>query len=487
MKYRKKPLCRFSDLTHNFNARRPVSLYVHIPFCIAKCIYCDFGSLSGREDLYRPYTNAVLREAKDAAAMLKGWKIDTIHFGGGTPSILSAELFTDFIENLYNTFDGIIEFSHTAPHMAPHMAPQMAPHTAPHMAPQMVPHTLPCAAPSTAPCTATSVAPCAAPFTAPCAATSVAPSTLPYTKDANNFASNTTDMPIYLIEAAIEANPGTLTTEKLSAYRKAGINRLSLGLQSTHNKHLEFLGRIHSFKEFDESVRMARKEGFQNINADLIFGFPGLTMREWKNTLDTVLEHELTHLSCYSMEVAEGTSLKRMIDAGKVSGTDEEIDREMYSYAIDRLHAAGFEQYEISNFAKPGFESRHNIAYWIMKDYIGLGAGAHSLFNGKRWGNTRNPQEFIERINSGETTVVEKTTLKKTDIASEYMFLGLRMTKGIDMDDFARLFGNDPDTYFDGAITKLKSQGLMSETGRFAALTRKGMDLANICMSMFVD
>ncbi|HBQ63864.1 MAG TPA: coproporphyrinogen III oxidase, partial [Clostridiales bacterium] len=264
-----------------------------------------------------------------------------------------------------------------------------------------------------------------------------------------------------------------------------GFDRLSLGLQSTFDIHLTYLGRIHGFHDFHRGMEMARKAGFSNISADLIFGFPGLDLKDWNQTLERVLAYTPEHLSCYSLEVEEGTPLAFDLESGHSIPTPDEEDRRMYDLALNCLTKAGYLHYEISSFARPGFESRHNTVYWTLKPYIGLGAGAHSFFNMRRWGNHPAPERYIQALTDGQSPVETESFPLKSDLASEFMFLGLRMLSGIDRTLFASLYGTDPDVYFHGGVQEMVSRGLMEEQGNWIRLSRAGLDLANVCMSRF--
>ncbi|HEX2925734.1 MAG TPA: radical SAM family heme chaperone HemW [Ruminiclostridium sp.] len=287
-------------------------------------------------------------------------------------------------------------------------------------------------------------------------------------------------------EINIESNPGTLNTEKLKAYRKAGINRISMGLQAYQNDLLAYLGRCHNHSDFIESVKNAKAAGFSNINADVIFGIPGQTMDAWKETLRQLIQLDINHISAYSLKIEEGTKFGSMEEAGKLTAVDDELDREMYHYAIDFLDENGLKQYEISNFAKDGFECKHNLTYWKCVDYLGLGAGAHSYLKDIRFCNEISVEGYIDYLNHGEKPVDERFALEFTDKMSEYMFLGLRLTRGVTGAEFHELFNQDMFSKYADAFSRLEGRKLIEIKGDSVRLTRLGLDLANQVFVEFV-
>lgn len=287
-------------------------------------------------------------------------------------------------------------------------------------------------------------------------------------------------------EISIESNPGTLNMEKLKAYRDCGINRISIGLQAYQDKLLEYLGRCHSSSDFVDSVKKAKEAGFDNINADVIFGIPGQTLEDWKQTLDKLISLDVSHISAYSLKIEEGTKFGVMEESGSLVPVEDELDREMYHFAQDYLLKNGYNQYEISNFAKTGFECKHNMTYWKCIDYLGLGAGAHSYLQGIRFYNESTIEEYISCLNRGEKPVEERFALEFTDRMSEYMFLGLRLIKGINGAEFKELFNQNMFEKYAANFDKLEKQKLIQIEGDNVKLTRLGLDLANQVFVEFV-
>ncbi|HHW48159.1 MAG TPA: oxygen-independent coproporphyrinogen III oxidase [Clostridiaceae bacterium] len=280
-------------------------------------------------------------------------------------------------------------------------------------------------------------------------------------------------------EISIEANPGTLSFDKLATYLDTGINRLSIGMQAWQDRLLESIGRIHRSGEFIENFELARKAGFTNINVDLIFGLPGQTFDDWTETVDNVAELKPSHISCYSLKIEEGTVFGDMLGEGRLKPVEDELDRQMYHFAIDRLAGHGFRHYEISNFSKPGFECKHNLVYWEGRQYIGLGAGAHSYFNGKRYNNTYDLNNYI---NCAAKNQFHRENIEEIDIngqISEYIILGLRLIRGVDVDKFKMKFETDVFDLFGKQIDRLISRGLIEFNERTLRLTKLGLDLAN--------
>ncbi|NLC67204.1 MAG: oxygen-independent coproporphyrinogen III oxidase [Clostridiaceae bacterium] len=287
-------------------------------------------------------------------------------------------------------------------------------------------------------------------------------------------------------EITIEANPGTLSLEKLKKYKECGINRLSIGLQAWQDRHLSSLGRIHTSGDFEENLLAAREAGFINISVDLIFGFPGQSLEDWEETLERVTNHGVEHLSCYSLKIEEGTALYDDVKKGRVKAVDDELDRDMYHLAVKKLRDKGFIHYEISNFSKPGFESRHNMNYWLAGEYIGLGAGTHSYFQGKRYNNAEKPGDYMRRISREEVLFENVQVISEKDKISEYIMLGLRLTRGIDPEDFKRKFKAGLPELYGNSIDMLVEKGLLCFSEGRLKLTEQGLDLANLVFVEFI-
>lgn len=379
-----------------------LGIYVHIPFCQEKCQYCDFLSFGGQNrKVQQDYVQALLREIHSYGSQgtftLKGTeqdfskrRIDSIFFGGGTPSLLPESMIQEILEALRKDF-------------------MLAP-------------------------------------------------------DA---------------EITIEANPGTISKEKLLTYRQAGINRLSIGVQSAEEDLLRRLGRIHSWQDFLDCYRWAREAGFTNINCDLMFALPDQSEAQWQHTLEAVLSLDPTpeHISFYSLQLEEGTEFHRLHQEGKLHLTDEETDRRMYWSAAEQLANHGYEHYEISNAARPGYASRHNLRYWTFGDYLGIGLGAHSFMNGVRFSNTTIIEEYV----NNESQVVWQQENSSQDDREEYLFTGLRLHHGISLEDFQERFGAAVLEEYERIFHQLKNRGLLewSGDGKRVRLTKTGVDVSN--------
>lgn len=326
--------------------KAPLGLYIHIPFCRQKCAYCDFYSLPSREDKMDAYTDALIRHIQEVAPRTESHLVDTVYFGGGTPSYLGAERLRSILRTVMKG--------------------------------------------------------------------------CPVTRDA---------------EITLEANPDSACDSKaLRTLRRAGFNRLSLGVQSADDGLLRAIGRIHTFEQVQQSVTAARKAGFRNISMDLIYGLPGQTMQQWEDTLSAVIALAPEHISCYGLKLEPGTPLyERRLEE---TFPDDDAQADMYLYAVTALEQNGYGQYEISNFAKPGYESRHNLKYWRMQEYAGFGPGAHSDFGDVRYGYLRD----IDRYIAGELVLSERETISRRERDMEYIMLRLRLARGADPREFENAF-----------------------------------------------
>ena len=398
--------------------KKPLGIYVHIPFCIQKCLYCDFLSAPSDDATRESYVNALLAEIDAQAPLYKSFQVHTVFFGGGTPSLLMPEQTAAILERLYQRFSFLPEKE---------------------------------------------------------------------------------------MEITLEANPGTLTEEKLRAWRKAGVNRLSIGLQSAHDEELKSLGRIHTWKEFLWGYEAARRAGFSNLNIDLMSALPGQSVESWMDTLESVVELKPEHISAYSLIIEEGTpfydwygpqdaaSEKRQMEKRKPLPSEEE-DRLMYERTGEYLAKRGYGRYEISNYALPGFACRHNLAYWERTDYAGFGLGAASLRENVRWSNTTELAEYLAHAGqTGEETRIKKemTRLSIQDQMEEFMFLGLRKTEGVSASAFERLFGKPLEAVYEEPVERLIREGLFiryqKEDGSvFFRLSDKGIDVSNYALAMFL-
>lgn len=365
-------------------------IYVHIPFCVKKCNYCDFPSYPGFEGIFHDYAAAVCTEIENTRNEYGVLEADTIFFGGGTPSLLSPQ----DISLIFNAIEKSFRLTGDA-------------------------------------------------------------------------------------EISLEANPGTLSEDKLKAYRDLGFNRISLGLQAAQNRLLQFMGRIHNREQFLGSIRMAKESGFDNINADAIFGIPGQSMEDWLETVELLLSEEVAHISAYSLQIEEGTPWYNLQQQGKLPEVDESLEREMYYLVIKRLEEAGFHHYEISNFSRPGKECRHNLKYWTGRPYFGFGAAAHSFVQDKRLANQANPMEYIRSIKKCESARISEDKIGPDEKLSERLILGTRLISGVSLTQLEQEFGSEALQRHRAAIEKLTAEGLICFDGDMLRLTKRGLDYAN--------
>lgn len=287
-------------------------------------------------------------------------------------------------------------------------------------------------------------------------------------------------------EITLEANPGTVDTHKLSRLRGLGINRLSLGAQSAHDDELRLLGRIHVWHEVVAAVEAAREAGFENLGLDFIFGLPGQTLDRWRETLEAALELAPEHLSLYALTIEEGTPLQKQIGLGLVPAPDDDLAATMYEYAEERLAAAGYSHYEISNWAREGYFCRHNLTYWHNEPWLGIGAGAHSWLDGKRWANLPHPEDYIKALGRGETPTSECEQIEPATEMGETMMLWLRLAEGADALRFRERFSVELEAVFGQALAELRELGLLEWDGCTARLTPRGRLLGNEVFLHFI-
>ena len=387
---------------------KPLSIYLHIPFCARKCLYCDFLSAPADDVTKARYVESLITEIKAEAPKYEAYEVRTVFIGGGTPSILPAEAIARIMDTLKEQF---------------------------------------------------------------C-----------FAKEA---------------EITIEVNPGSAEEEKLLAYYKSGINRLSIGLQSSHNSELQQLGRIHTYQDFLRTYKDAVKSGFNNINVDLMSAIPGQTTESYRETLRQILHlyPMPAHISAYSLIIEEGTPFYE----NTPELPDEDADREMYKITDDMLKESGLERYEISNYARKGYACKHNKVYWRRGDYVGFGIGAASLIDNVRFHNDDDISAYIAGWEA-----YKQNTLGKPDILrdvqpltipeqmEEYMFLGLRLTEGVSLKEFEDTFGKNIYEVYSDVIDKLVNQGLLikkigadGRTERLA-LSSFGLDVSNVVMAEFL-
>ena len=373
-----------------------LGVYVHIPFCKSKCDYCDFYSLAGREEQMDRYQKALLSHIAETAPIAQV-PVDTIYFGGGTPSLYGEKRLKEILAALKKQ--------------------------------------------------------------------------LPVDKDA---------------EITLEANPDSVDLRALRRLRKAGFNRISLGMQSASPEELAAVHRPHTVQQTDQAVTMAKKAGFKNLSLDLIYGLPGQTEESWRATVEHALSLIPQHLSCYGLKVEEGTPLARRVEAGEVL-PDDDTQADRYLWTVGRLERAGFAQYEISNFAKPGHESRHNLRYWLTRPYIGFGPGAHSDFGGRRYSFVRDLDAYIRGVLEGGSILDSEELIPRQERCGEYLMLRLRTALGIEEWEYRR------DYFMDFAplerrLEEFQAQGWAEKTaeGRWR-FTPKGFLVSNQLIGDLLD
>ena len=288
------------------------------------------------------------------------------------------------------------------------------------------------------------------------------------------------------IEFTMECNPGALKEEKLRAMLNGGVNRISMGLQSVQNSLLKDIGRIHSFKQFEENFNLARQIGFKNINVDLMFGLPNQKVEEWKESLETIARMNPEHISAYSLIIEEGTAFYKLWERNKLILPSEEEEREMYVITKNILKNYGYHQYEISNYSKVGSECYHNKVYWKSDEYLGLGSASTSFIDGKRIKNIENVKDYIDKINSGEDVIDDIYVNTLEDNMEEFVFMGLRMIEGINVNEFNKRFGVTIEGIYKEVIDKNINKNLLVLENDRLRLTEKGIELSNSVMSDFI-
>ena len=397
-----------------------LELYIHIPFCVRKCYYCDFLSFASDVKTQEEYTESLIREIEYYGPKMRDYHVSTIYIGGGTPTWLEESLMLRILDALYQNFVILDE-----------------------------------------------------------------------------------------VELSMECNPGTVTASKLAAYRRAGVNRLSIGLQSTDDEELKILGRIHTYDQFLKTYEMARNAGFPNINIDLMSGLPYQNAQKFAKNLQQVIRLKPEHISAYTLMIEKGTPFYETYkfdavrqEAGMKTEVlpDEDEAYRIYKVTQMILKDAGYEQYEISNYAKPGFECIHNVGYWTRENYLGLGLGAASLVENVRYLNTSDLYRYIEETKNISQSIPETSpdaifgtnlhdtadaVLRKSQM-EEFMFLGLRMTNGVTRDDFMKAFGISIEAIYQDVMTELKNEDLLQVQNGHIFLTDKGMDLSNYVLSKFL-
>lgn len=367
---------------------KQLGLYIHIPFCRSKCDYCDFYSLAGREERMDDYQRALLAHIAETAPRTRGYQVDTVYFGGGTPSFYGEKRLRALLSAIKKYF-------------------------------------------------------------------SLAPDG----------------------EITLECNPDSVDKRMLTHLRRAGVNRVSLGVQSACDAQLVNLHRPHTFEQAVAAVGFARKAKIKNLSLDLIYGLPGQTAESWKDTVESVLALEPEHLSCYGLKVEENTPLARRVQEGETL-PDDDAQADMYLWTVERLKAAGYGQYEISNFSRKGCQSRHNLRYWLMREYIGFGPGAHSDFGGRRYAFVRDLDDYVNGVLHGGKLLDQNDLIPTRERSAEYLMLGLRTVRGIEEWEYRRTYFMN----FDPIQTRLElfeSHGWAEQREGRWRLTPRGFLLSN--------
>lgn len=379
---------------------KELELYIHIPFCVRKCAYCDFLSAPADADTIQDYADALAREIQGCKNRYQHYRVSTVFVGGGTPSLLSA----DQVRTVFSALRGNFSIAEDA-------------------------------------------------------------------------------------EITLELNPGTVTEEKLLAWKEVGINRLSIGLQSAKDPELQMLGRIHDYQQFLDTWERVRKAGMENVNVDLISAIPGQTLESWEETLRKTAALGPEHLSVYSLILEEGTPLYERYKEGAGDFPplpDEETERRMYEETEKILKEYGYARYEISNYAKPGFECRHNTGYWQRTEYLGLGLGASSLIGNSRFRHITDLQAYLSLSGDVQAVCEEEEVLSKKDEMEEFMFLGLRMMRGVRRSEFLRLFGIPMEEVYARPLKKMEENQLIETQGDIVRLTKRGIDISNYVFGQFL-
>lgn len=385
---------------------KPLSIYIHIPFCVRKCFYCDFLSGPGGEQEKREYLAALLREIEREAKHYRGYQVQTVFIGGGTPSVMESGAIQRILGKVREHFllSGEEE-----------------------------------------------------------------------------------------TEITIEVNPGTVSEEKLWEYRRAGVNRLSIGLQSAREEELKWLGRIHNWEDFLQTFQGGRKAGFRNINVDVMSALPGQSMASCQETLEKVVALQPEHVSAYGLILEEGTPFFQQFAPGRAERAllpSEEEDRQMYQMTGRFLKENHYERYEISNYARAGYECRHNMVYWQRGDYVGFGLGASSMVSEVRWNNRKEMAYYVTDHRRGEDARSDwmREHVQRLTVAEqmeEFMFLGLRLTKGVSRREFSACFQKEMEEVYGEVLSQLQKENLI-RIGERVRLTEFGTDISNYVMAQFL-
>ncbi len=380
----------------NNTSKLPLGIYIHIPFCIKKCSYCDFLSMQADDLLARDYISAVIKEIELIKDLYKDYFVKTIFIGGGTPSSIKESFITKILDTIYKNFN------------------------------------------------------------------------------------------MDLLEVSIEVNPGTVNKEKLTEYKKSGINRLSIGLQTANNDELKLLSRIHTFEDFLQTYSLAIDVGFSNINVDLMSALPNQTINSWIDTLNKIVNLKPQHISAYSLIIEENTPFHNQFLNNQLNLPNEDMEREIYYKTNEILSQHGYFRYEISNYSKPDYKCIHNLSYWERANYLGIGLNSSSLIDNYRFKNIDNISKYIEKASKMESVITDKNKLTIKEQMEEFVFLGLRITEGISKLNFKKIFNKDIVDVYEKPITNLIKNNLLIDSGDKLKLTHRGIDISNYCLSEFL-
>lgn len=372
-----------------------LGIYIHIPFCASKCGYCDFYSLPGCERKMPDYQSALLSHISESAEAMQSFEIDSIYFGGGTPSYYGAKRLVEILDEIKRT--GRVRLD---------------------------------------------------------------------------------------CEITVEANPDSVKSADMKLLRREGVNRLSLGVQSANNDLLKIIGRRHNFRQAITAVDTARNAGFENVSLDLIYGLPSQTKGDWADTLSRALELHPEHLSCYGLKLEEGTPMYRYMGSPLIPTDDEQAD--MYLYTVETLERYGYPQYEISNFAVPGYESKHNLKYWTLQDYMGFGPGAYSCVNDVRYSFVKDLNKYIAAVNGDKMIIDEYEQSVPVQRAAEYIMLGMRTTRGISEQEYHKIYLSDW-TPLEDAFNTFEKKGWAKKTDDRWSLTPQGFLVSNQLIGIMLD
>ena len=388
---------------------KEIGIYIHIPFCLSKCFYCDFVSYAGRDNMIEKYVYALCNEILQNAEILGQHIVKTIYIGGGTPSFIDSKYISQMLNTIYMVTD-----------------------------------------------------------------------------KAN------------IEEITIECNPNSISKEKILAYKEAGINRVSIGLQSIYDDVLKVIGRAHKFEDFEKALNIVNESGITNITVDLMYPLPNLTLERLKETVDYVCnlkDKNVRHVSIYNLEVHENTKLSFLLQEGYITLCDEDEEYEMYKYIKNTLPNNGFTRYEISNYAQEGFEAIHNTRYWNQEEYLGFGVNASSFFGGARFTNIKDLDTYINNLTNNDMKLLdgikdglvdEYEELDLLSLMREYVILSLRKISGLDKNKFKVKFKKDVKDIFLEEINELKKDKLIDENDTNIFLTDRGLEVANIVWEKFV-